>query len=90
MTALGKRLDLDKSSISRRAKEAISKGYLKNLEDKRGRPARLVLADPLPDDVVVLPTLDTLSERCCTVAPLQHGIERPLSPDTQEEMSWTV
>ena len=90
MTALGKRLDLDKSSISRRAKDAISKGYLKNLEDKRGSPARLVLADPLPDDVVVLPTLGTLSERCCTVAPLQHGIERPLSPDTQEEMSWTV
>jgi hypothetical protein len=90
MTALGKRLNLDKSSISRRAKEAVSKGYLKNLEDKRGRTARLVLADPLPDDVVVLPTLDTLSERCCTVAPLQHGIERALSPDTQEEMSWTV
>ena len=56
MTTLGQRLQLDKSPTSRRAKEAIAKGYLKNLEDKRGRPARLVLGDPLPDDVVVLPT----------------------------------
>ena len=91
MTTLGQRLQLDKSSTSRRAKEAIAKGYLKNLEDKRGRPARLVLGDPLPDDVVVLPTLEALEERCCTVASLKQGVETPPSPYVrEEEMSWTV
>ena len=91
MTTLGQKLKLDKSSTSRRAKEAIAKGYLKNLEDKRGRPARLVLGDPLPDDVAVLPTPETLEAKCCTVAPLQQGKKLPPSPDArEEEMAWTV
>jgi hypothetical protein len=70
LTALGARLKLDKSSASRRAKEAIAKGYLKNLEDKRGRPAKLVLGDPLPDDISVLPSLETLYPRSlCSICP---------------------
>jgi hypothetical protein len=92
-SALAQKLQLDKSSTSRRAKEAIAKGYLKNLEDKRGRPARLVLGDPLPGDNLVLPTPDMLKAKCCTVAPLRQGEEPPPSPDArkeEEEMSWTV
>ena len=60
MTTLAHELNLDKSSASRRAKEALGKGYLKNLEDKRGRPAQLVLGNSLPDEVEVLPTADAL------------------------------
>lgn len=91
MTTLGQKLKLDKSSTSRRAKEAIARGYLKNLEDKRGRPARLVLGDPLPDDVAVLPTPEALKQRCCTVAALQQGEEPPPSQTPrEEEMAWTV
>jgi hypothetical protein len=91
MTTLGQTLQLDKSSTSRRAKEAIAKGYLKNLEDNRGRPARLVLGDPLPDDISVLPTLAALQARCCTVAPSQQGVEQPPSPVAdEEEMAWRV
>ena len=47
---LAKKLQLDKSSASRRVSNATAMGYLKNLEDKRGRPARLVTGDPLPND----------------------------------------
>jgi hypothetical protein len=43
-------LKLDKSAISRRVAGAIDGGFLKNLEDRKGRPARLVLGDPLPDN----------------------------------------
>jgi len=91
MTTLAHELNLDKSSASRRAKEALGKGYLKNLEDKRGRPAQLVLGDSLPDEVEVLPTADALGARCCTVAPLEED-KAPPSPSVneEEEMEWTV
>ena len=42
------RLGIDKSSASRRVIAALERGYLRNLEDRRGRPSRLVLGDPLP------------------------------------------
>jgi hypothetical protein len=48
-------LQLDKSAISRRVAEAIDAGFLKNLEDRKGRPARLVLGHAMPDNVDVLP-----------------------------------
>ena len=48
-------LKLDKSAISRRVAGAIDGGFLKNLEERKGRPARLVLGDPLPADREVLP-----------------------------------
>ena len=53
-------LNLDKSAISRRAAGALDGGFLKNLEDRKGRPARLVLGDPLPASREVLPTPDHL------------------------------
>ena len=53
-------LKLDKSAISRRVAGALEGGYLKNLEDRRGRAARLVLGDPLPANRDVLPTPDLL------------------------------
>ena len=47
--AVVSRLKLDKSSVSRRVKVAISDGYLTNLENGRGKPMKLVIGDPLPD-----------------------------------------
>lgn len=58
VTAVAKRLGLDKPPTLRRVKGAIERGYLKNLEDRKGRPARLVLGDPLPEDVPILPLAD--------------------------------
>jgi hypothetical protein len=91
LTKLAKKLGLDKSSTSRRANDAIARGYLKNLEEKKGRSARLVIGDPLPADLEVLPTVATLRERC-SVAPLQEGIEPspfPVGHDEEEE-AWTL
>lgn len=55
INAVAKRLDIDKSAALRRVQVAEKRGYVRNLEDKRGRPARLVTCDPMPDDQIVLP-----------------------------------
>ena len=68
---LGSRLGLDKSAAMRRAKVATSRGYLRNLETRRGQPAKLIGAEPLPADVIILPTVETLAG--CTVARAQRG-----------------
>lgn len=59
-TDLTKALKLDKSAISRRVAGALDGGFLKNLEDRKHRPARLVLGDPLPANRQVLPPPDQL------------------------------
>jgi hypothetical protein len=48
-------LKLDKSTASRRVKRAIEMGYLRNEETGFGHPARIVIADALPEEVEVLP-----------------------------------
>ena len=67
---------LDKGSVSRRVRAALDGGYLLNKEEKRGRPHRLVVGDPLPDDLEILPTVEELHG--CTVA---RGDDTP--PPTQ-------
>jgi hypothetical protein len=52
---------------------AIVVGFLRNLEDRKGRPARLVNEDALPDNCGVLPTPEQLfgdeALRGCAVDP---------------------
>jgi hypothetical protein len=72
---ISEKLGLDKSAALRRINSAISKGYLRNLEDKRGRRARIVIADPMPDDKMILPSPELL--RGCMVAADQGEIEYP-------------
>jgi hypothetical protein len=49
-------LQLDKSSLSRRVAAALDAGFLQNREKSKYRPARLVLGDPLPKEVQILPS----------------------------------
>jgi hypothetical protein len=63
-------LEMDKSAVSRRVRVALEAGYLRNEEDKRGRPYKLVVGDPLPEDIVILPP----PEECCSVASESGGI----------------
>ena len=60
------KLRLDKSNVSRRLHMAADGGYLRNLEDKRGRPGRWVIGDPLPDSVDLLPNPTQLATACTT------------------------
>jgi hypothetical protein len=51
---LAAKLGLDKSVTSRRLRQATELGYLVNREPRRGRPARIVLGDPMPEMVKLL------------------------------------
>ena len=78
VAAVARALKLDNSTALRRVRAAIDRGHLENLEDRKGRPARLVLGDPLPDDAEVLPSVERL--RGCTVAGETGKIGNPPPP----------
>lgn len=79
VTQIAKALNLDKGAASRRVAAARDAGYLVNLEDKKGRPARLVVGSELPDDLVILPDAADLLDGC-SVAVLSEGEDTPLPP----------
>jgi hypothetical protein len=55
---LARKLELDRSAVSRRVRSAKDRGYLRDLEDNPRKPSRLVLGDDLPDDLQILPRLE--------------------------------
>lgn len=63
VVAVARVLKLDKATTWRRIHAALEHGYLKNLEDRKGRPARLVIGEPMPEDSPILPTVEALRER---------------------------
>lgn len=77
--AVSEELDIDKAAASRRVRTAINRGYLKNLEDRKGHPARLVVGEDMPDDQQILPTPRDLQEGLsgCTVDLDSGGITPP-------------
>jgi hypothetical protein len=80
---IAKALQLDPSAAGRRLQSASAKGYLRNLETSRGRPARWVLGDPLPEDVEILPTVDTL--RACARVHGDPGGDRGGPPEAETD-----
>lgn len=62
VTVLAEELGLEKSAASRRFQAARRLGHLINREDRRGRPARIVLGDPLPEEANLLPSVADLAE----------------------------
>ncbi len=59
---LRRALGLDKANVSRRVREAIDLGYVRNLETRPNQQQRLVLGDPLPDDIDLLPPVEALRD----------------------------
>jgi hypothetical protein len=76
---LAEDLKLYKSAAWRRVRAAMDRGYIKNLEERKGRPAQLVLGDPLPDDIEILPTVERLHG--CMVAGVQEGVDANFVPE---------
>jgi hypothetical protein len=74
LTDLAKQLGVDKSSASHRVKKAISRGFLVNREEKKGKPARIALVGDMPTEQEILPTPEQLRE-CCSVAVVSGGIK---------------
>jgi hypothetical protein len=80
MTEVGRALNLDKNATYRRVQRAIEGGYVKNLEDRKGRPARLVIGDPMPEDREVLPEPQELMDESggFRVSKVSEGTDTPL------------
>ena len=89
---LRKALGLDRGVISRRVRAVCDWGYLKNLEERKGRPARLVLGDPMPDEIDVLPAPEALSTALLHRCSVDAGDAKPPSPleDDKDETSRTM
>ena len=80
MADLARELKLDRSAVSRRVRNAKDRGHLRDLEENRRKPSRLVLGDDLPDDLQILPKPEDLragvKERASGSARL-NGAEKP-------------
>lgn len=77
--AVAEELEIDKAAASRRVRTAMGRGYLKNLEDRTGHPARFVVGEEMPEDREILPTPEELGG----VDPLTgfpRGYDTPLPP----------
>lgn len=88
VNALKAELHLERSVTQRRTQNALRRGFITNLEDKRGRPARYAPADPLPNDVTVLPEVNELID--AGVCPCGHCVkaeqdEETIPPQSSEE-----
>jgi hypothetical protein len=70
---LAQLLGLDKSATSRRWQNARVRGYVRNLEERKGKQAQIVLGDPLPDETEILPSRERLETRC-SAAGISEGI----------------
>jgi len=55
------KLDIGKSAVSRRVSKAIDLGYLVNEEAIKGKPMKLKIGDPMPEDQAALPTVEELT-----------------------------
>jgi hypothetical protein len=85
--ALSEELNIDKAAASRRVRTAIGRGYLKNLEDRKGRPARLIIGEDMPEDTEILPLPEDLEDEMsgCAVDRDLEGIEHPPPPATEHQ-----
>lgn len=63
---------------------ALEGGYLKNLEERERRPAKLVLGDPLPEDREILPTPEALASVFRSSGSTE-GVDGPPSPLEADE-----
>jgi hypothetical protein len=65
VSAIADALGIDVSAAHRRVTLAVKGGYLKNLETKPRRKGRYVLDNPLPEETVILPSVEDV---VCTFA----------------------
>jgi len=79
--SVSEELELDYAPTHRRVKMAEEAGYLRNLEDRKGKAARLVTGDPLPEDHQILPEAEKLSDNESNYLAYSEGYNTPPPPD---------
>ena len=85
--AVAEELRVDKAAASRRVRVAVDRGYLRNLEDRKGRPARLVVGEPMPEDAEILPPPEEIEGVLsgCAVDRDFGGIQHPPPPPSDSD-----
>lgn len=85
--AVSEELDIDKAAASRRVKAAVDRGYIRNLEDGRGHPARLVIGESMPEDQEILPSAEELGggRDRCAVDRDSARMQYPPPPTTDQD-----
>lgn len=85
--AVSEELDIDKAAASRRVKAAVDRGYIRNLEDRKGHPARLVIGESMPEDQEILPSAEELEggRDRCAVDRDSGGIQHPPPPTADQD-----
>lgn len=78
---IAKELKLDRSAASRRVKTATDRGYLRNEETRKGKEARIVVGETLPEDASILPMVERLRD-CCSRAGVSEREATPPPPPT--------
>lgn len=78
---LSKELDLDKSAAYRRLTVAARGGWVVNQEDRRGKPGRWVVGEPLPTADEVLPSVARLQEEMGSATTVATAEEPDLISD---------
>lgn len=66
VAAVAGALSLERSAATRRLHTARDRGFLVNVEEKRGKAARYRLGEPMPGDVLVLPPAEDVCTGSCT------------------------
>jgi len=85
---VAKAIRLDRSAAQRRLRATQERGYISNIEDKRGRPARFILAEPLPDESELLPKA---LEECVLHTPLvTEAAHHTVTPSSAKDSSGDV
>lgn len=77
-TAVGKHLRVDKSVALRRLTAVVHRGYIVNLEQRRGQPGKYRLTAERPDDADVLPTPERVKQV------VQEFVAQPVQPRNPE------
>ena len=60
---VARRIGIDRSAASRRVRQALEAGYLRDDDERKSR-TRLVGGDPLPEEEEILPSVARLAGPC--------------------------
>ena len=61
--AVAEFLKIDSAAAWRRCQVALKSGYIRNEEERKGRPAKLVVGDKLPRETSILPEQEVLRSK---------------------------
>lgn len=79
ISAVARALGLDKVSAWRRVRRGLRRNLLRNLEERKYRPARLVIGEPLPEEAELLPSPEVVHEAVSRLQAIQAGPPPPPS-----------